>query len=366
MHWIEPDSPRPGLARRSEVGLAARCGLAVLAILALPAIAHAQAAHPPAITDPASPNAADLANLYNVIFFMAVGVFVLVEGLILYATFKFRRRPEHAHTLPAQVHGNATIEMVWTVVPAIIVIVISALSYRSLVAGYAVPADAIKVNAIGHQWWWEFQYAAPIVSPTITTATELVVPVGKPVQVMLDSVDVLHAFWVPQLAGKRDAVPGTRDGGYGQNNVWFVVNRPGRFEGQCAELCGAQHSGMRFTVVAMAEADYQAWLAAHAQPAAPPPPGSAQARGLELMSKRGCQGCHSIDGVKAMLGKVGPNLTHVAERKRLAGGVFENTPANLTSWVDNPQVHKPSAVMPDLGLKPDEIADVVAYLQSLK
>jgi cytochrome c oxidase subunit 2 len=179
-------------------------------------------------------------------------------------------------------------------------------------------------------------------------------------------VDVIHSFWEPQLAGTIDAVPCERDGGFSQNALWFTADRPGRFAGQCAEFCGAQHAGMRFDVVAMPEAEYEAWLAAQAAPAAPPVAGSDRARGLELVATKGCQGCHAIDGVEGMAGTVGPNLTHVGSRARLAGGMFENTPEVMHDWVDNPPALKPGTTMPDLNLTADELAAVVAYLQGLE
>jgi cytochrome c oxidase subunit 2 len=329
-----------------------------LATLAAPAlVARAQT---PSILDPAGPNAAELANLYNVIFFIAVGVFALVEALILYAIFAFRRRDGDPE--PVQVHGNVPVEVAWTIVPAVIVSVLAMMSARTLFGAYRPPADALTVNAVGKQWFWEFQYTDPV----LVTATDLVIPVGQPVRVFLDSADVVHSFWAPQLFGKQDAVPGERDGNFGQNSVWFVADRPGRFFGHCAEYCGAQHSGMRFEVVAMEPAAYEAWREAQQRPAPAPEAGSAAARGLELVTTRGCQGCHTIDGVEGMVGKIGPNLTHVMSRPRLAGGVFETTPENLASWIGNPQALKPGTTMPDLNVDEAAIADIVAYLQTLE
>jgi cytochrome c oxidase subunit 2 len=329
-------------------------------------LARVARAETPSISNPASPNAAALADLYNVILFIAIGVFLLVQGLIIYAALNFRRRASDPE--PVQVHGNTRIELVWTLVPLVIVIVITLLSYRTLRAT-ATPAsaDALVINVIGHQWWWEFQHT----DPDFATANELVVPVGRLVRLNLASADVIHSFWVPQLAGKMDLVPGVQQGeprhlGYGQNALWFVAQAEGRYEGQCAEFCGAQHSGMRLTIVAKRPPEYEAWLAVQQAPAEAPAAGSAAARGLELMKAKGCQGCHAIDGVPEMVGRVGPDLTHVASRERLAGGTFENTTANLTSWVDNPQQLKPGALMPELPVSAAEIADIVAYLESLR
>lgn len=314
----------------------------------------------PSILDPASPNAEDVAGLLRIIFWLSVIVFLAVEGMIIYAIVRFRRRRDDE--MPDQIHGHTGVEIAWTVTPAIIVIVLTVLSQQSLVRGYSVPADAMEVTAVGKQWWWEFRYS----EPEILTATELVVPVGRPVVVRLESTDVIHSFWVPQLAGKQDAIPGDRQGGHGRNSVWFTALRPGRYEGQCAEFCGTQHAGMRFSVVAMDEVEYAAWVQATVAPAPVPPPGSAEERGMELVSQRGCQGCHAIDGVDAMVGRIGPNLTHLMQRRMLAGGTIENTPENLARWISAPGELKAGALMPSMGLSPDEVADVVAYLRTLE
>ncbi len=354
MHKM-PDLPLTLLPRRAPPVAAA---LAIALALALaPAAVRAETT---SILDPASPNAESLKLLYDIIFYLGLTVFLLVEGLILYAIIRFRHREGDAE--PEQIHGSAPAEIAWTIAPTIIVVILAVVSYGPLVEAGRVPDDALVVNAIGHQWWWEFEYP----DAEVRTATELVVPVGRAIRVNLDSTDVIHSFWVPQLAGKVDAVPGTRDGGAGQNHLWFVPEREGRFEGQCAELCGAQHAGMRLAVVAVSQEAFDAWLAEQDRPAAQPAPGSPEARGQAIIAEKACSGCHVIDGVPKMVGRTGPDLTHVASRPLLAGGVFENNPANLARWVDHPDDLKPSAVMPDVGLTPDEITAVVAYLRSLK
>jgi len=352
--------PHPPPSPRSAASVAAVTALALSVLF--PAVAAAQGVTLPSILDPASPNAASLKTLYDIIFYLGLAVFLLVEGLIVIAIVRFRRREGDPE--PAQVHGNGTAEIAWTIAPTVVVLILAIVSYRPLVEGRTPPADAITVNAIGHQWWWEFAYP----DAGVTTATDLVVPVGRPIRVNLDSVDVIHSFWVPQLSGKTDAIPGARDGGAGQNSVWFVAERPGRYEGQCAELCGAQHAGMRFAVVVVGEAEYRAWLVAQAAPAARPAPGSPEAAGQAVMTtdEKLCYTCHTIDGVPKMVGTAGPNLTHVGTRPWLAGGVFPNSAEGLTRWVDHPDDVKPGTVMPDVGLAPGEIRSVVSYLQSLK
>jgi cytochrome c oxidase subunit 2 len=330
---------------------------------AMPGIVRADS---PSILRPASPNAAEITHLYLLIFYIGVGVFILVEALILYAVIKFRRKSPDEQ--PEQVHGNTRVEIAWTIVPAVIVLGLAAVSHRTLVETFQPPADALTIEVFGHQWWWEFDYppSAADGDAGFATATEVHVPVGHPVIMLLDSKDVIHSFWVPELAGKTDAIPGERDGGYGQTRVWFEPTEVGKFEGQCAEYCGTQHSGMRFTVFVDTAEDYQAWRSAMAKPAAAPPAGSDAAAGLALMSSKGCQGCHSVDGVETLNGLVGPNLTHVASRGRLAGGIYDNTDANKRAWISDPAAVKPGTLMPKLPLTPTEIDQVVAYLDTLK
>ena len=318
----------------------------------------------PDITDPQSDGAEDLARLYQFVFWAGVIVYVLVQAAIIYTAWRWR---QSANSEPRQIHGNTQIEVIWTIVPAIMVVGIALASWQSMRYQYGIPQgdDVLTVNVIGHQWWWEYQYQ---VSPsiTVTTATELVVPVGRKVKLLLDSEDVIHAFWVPQLSGKRDAVPGKRDGGYGQNTEWFVARKPGVYKGSCAELCGAQHGGMLIEVHAVEEGEFDAWVERMTTPLAKPAAGSKEERGFKLVTEGACRGCHAIDGVDGMTMRLGPNLTHLMSRKQLAGGVFENTTDNLTRWIDHPEDLKPATKMVDAGLSPDEINDVVAFLQSLK
>jgi cytochrome c oxidase subunit 2 len=338
--------------------------IAVSAAAAAAGLWHGTArAQSPSILDPASPNAAELSDLYLLIFYIGVAVFVLVEGLILYAVVKFRRKSPA--DMPDQVHGNTNVEIAWTVTPAVIVLALAAFSHRALVETFRPPADALTIEVNGHQWWWEFGYPPAVEGGVgFQTATELVVPVGRPVVLNLDSVDVVHSFWVPQLAGKTDAIPGERDGGYGQTRVWFVPDEEGTFEGQCAEFCGTQHAGMRLLVQVVSVAEYEAWHARMSAPAGAVT--GAAATGLDLLTQKGCQGCHRVEGVPAMIGVVGPNLTHVGSRSRLAGGVIDNTPENLRAWIADPQAVKPGTLMPDLALTPEEVDAVAAYLESLQ
>ncbi|GBD08049.1 Cytochrome c oxidase subunit 2 [Candidatus Thermoflexus japonica] len=310
------------------------------------------AAQSPSILAPVSPKGRAEADLFGFIFLITAGVFVLVETLLLYAVLRFRARDPHR--VPPQIHGNNALEISWTTATALGLAVIFAMTWRTMVATSAPPADAMPVKVTGHQWWWEFEY------PTlgITTANELVIPVGRPVRLTVTSADVIHSFWVPQLGGKMDAIPGR------ENTLWIQADVEGVYHGQCAELCGASHANMRLRVRVMSDADFQRWVEAQRAPAAQPVEPLAQ-QGYQVFMSKACVGCHTINGTPAQ-GKVGPNLTHVGSRTTIAAGLLENTPENLARWLDNPPAIKPGSLMPRLGLTPEEIQALVAYLSSLK
>jgi cytochrome c oxidase subunit 2 len=212
----------------------------------------------------------------------------------------------------------------------------------------------MDVNVIGHQFWWEFQYP----DANVTTANELHLPVGRTVNLVLHSDDVIHSFWIPALGGKRDAFPSHT------NYIWLTPDSVGEFPGQCYQLCGYSHGNMRERAIIQSQADFDAWLSAQQQPAAQPTEGNA-AEGAQLFQQRGCAGCHTIEGTPAQ-GKVGPNLTHFASRGTFAGSIFDNNAENIRTWLHDPPAAKPGSIMPNLGLNDHELDVLVAYLQSLR
>ncbi len=310
------------------------------------------AAQSPSILAPVSPKGRAEAELFWFIFAITVAVFVIVEVLLLYAVLRFRARDPRA--VPPQIHGNNALEISWTTATAVGLAVIFAMTWRTMAATSQPPADALPVRVIAHQWWWEFQY------PTlgVTTANELVIPVGRPIRATVTSADVIHSFWVPQLGGKMDAIPGR------ENTLWLQGDVEGTYYGQCAELCGISHANMRLRVRVVSESEFQRWVEAQRAPAAQPADPLAQ-QGYQVFMSKACVGCHTIAGTPAQ-GKVGPNLTHVGSRTTIAAGLLENTPENLAHWLDNPPAVKPGSLMPRLGLTPEEIQALVAYLSSLK
>jgi cytochrome c oxidase subunit 2 len=222
----------------------------------------------------------------------------------------------------------------------------------------AVASTRLTIDLIGHQWWWEVRYPG---TPGAVTANEIHIPIGTRVNVVATSADVIHSFWVPQLARKIDMIPGR------QNRVLLYASRPGAYRGQCAEFCGFQHAHMSLYVVAQQPADFQTWLANMAAPAhtasATASSGAARAGQRVFMTSQ-CASCHQIRGTAAA-GTVGPDLTHLATRSTLAAAEIPNDPKDLGSWISHPQRIKPGDRMPDLGLTPAQVQQLVAYLDSL-
>jgi cytochrome c oxidase subunit 2 len=345
-------------AKRTWVMFIIVLSVTLLLTLLLPTIAFAQPDGPPSALDPASPAAAAIADLHNLVLLIAIGVFAIVEGLILYAAFRFRRKPKDTSE-PAQIHGDTRLEIAWTVAPALIVVALFVLTLRSQQAiGAAASStdggEPIRVEVVGHQWWWEFRYP----DLGIVTAGNLVIPAGRVVNLEITSVDVIHSFWVPQLAGKTDAVQGV------VNRSWLKADRPGEYFGQCAELCGVSHANMRFVVTAVSDTDFSAWAQNEARISLPPTDPVA-IEGQQLFVTKGCIGCHTIGGMQQAVGLTGPNLTHVAGRPYIAGGILSNTTYNLGRWLADPPGIKAGSIMPNLGLAPDEVEKLIAFLQTL-
>ncbi len=317
--------------------------------------------------------------LYRLPFWIAVAVFIFVEGLLLYTAFRFRERSDRTE-LPVQTHGNTRLEIGWTIVPAVILGALVIPTISGIVWLSDRPENAQPVRIIGHQFWWEFRYPGPN-NQEIVVANELHIPVGRRVLGTIESVDVIHSFWVPSLAGKQDAVPGHR------NDIWFNAREAGVYSGQCAEFCGESHALMRFVVIAEPEEQFNAWLANQAraavgtQPASTPgataPAGSvgpspgvlspSAQRGSQVFLGNACIGCHAIAGTNAQ-GISGPNLTHFGTRSTIAANRLPNTPENLERWIRNPTAIKPGVKMPawEGVLSDDDIRALVDYLGSLK
>jgi cytochrome c oxidase subunit 2 len=310
-------------------------------------------------------------KLFSTTVFWAVVVFVLVEGAILVAIFKFRGRPDDPE--PRQVHGHTGLEVVWTMIPAFILVMIAVPTIKTIfrTSSYAT-GDVVNVEVIGHQWWWEFRYP----ELGVVTANEMHVPVNQTVNLRMTSADIIHSFWVPQFAGKRDVFPKKH------NPLWFKAEVTGTFNGQCAEFCGEQHARMGFVLHVQSPEEFAAWVA-NQRVGSPlvnrglldstqARPRDAEADSLEKAGQAtfnagGCIGCHAMVGT-ALAGVVaakGPNLSHVGSRTTIVAGMLANTPENLARWLSNPDSVKSGTLMIlPRKLTSQEISTLVAYLRS--
>ena len=327
--------------------------LPIVAASLLVALAGCARHAPQTTLDPQGPVSRRINNLIDPVFLVAAVVFVLVQGLILVAIIRFRDRGQAE---PEQIHGNTRLEIMWTLLPAVILFAIAVPTIKTIFDLSRKPVDALAVTVTGHQFWWEYHYE----EAGISTANELVIPVGRPVELTLKGVDVIHSFWVPALAGKTDVIPGRT------NHMSFTADHVGRYQGQCTEFCGLSHANMRNVAVAVGPDEFDTWIAAQHEAAPTPVEGTPEAAGLSVFGQKGCGGCHTVTGVSE--GKIGPNLTHFDSRSTFSGSIFTNTPENLRKWLGDPLGVKPGndMVIPGGPLKPDEITKLIAYLETLK
>ena len=304
------------------------------------------------------PVAAAQARLGWWLLIVSVIVIVVISVLVLTGALRSRNDTRDRRAIGREGEGIRWIVVGGIITPAIILAVTLAFTIATEVATAAPPADpSVTINVIGHRWWWEVKYAgAP--SHTIVTANEIHIPVGAPVRVELTSADVIHSFWIPQLAGKTDVIPGQR------NVAWLQADRPGIYRGACTEYCGLQHANMAAFVVAESPAQFRQWLETQTDGASAPTDPDAVV-GLGVFQRSACGACHAIRGSDA-LGHVGPELTHLASRMTIAGGVLENTRGNLAGWIANSQAIKPGNDMPVMALSPGDLQALVAYLETLK
>ena len=389
----------------------------------------------------------DVDFLFKILIWAGTAVFIFVEAILVWTLIKYRHRPGRPD--PEHVHGNTTLEITWTVIPLAILVLIGIPTVRTIFKTQSkARADALQVEVIGHQWWWEFRYP----QYNVVTANELYLPIGRTVNFSLRTQDVIHSFWVPALAGKRDLISNHT------NYLWYTPDSvtATAFNGACVEYCGASHANMRFKTFTVSPADFESWAAhqvenavgtspaasapsataaapatppaaapaptpgavtqqpaapattpvvqagfiafpreqmpPHTVPATPIPAGLTfdesllakgdAANGAKLMVGAGtCLGCHAIKGNPMMVQTIGPNLTHIASRTSIAAGLFPNDPKHLALWIKNAREMKPGILMPTLGagqydpvlkaktpmnLTDQQIADIVAYLQTLK
>jgi cytochrome c oxidase subunit 2 len=395
---------------------------ALVAALVVAAVSCNEA-HPNTTLDPHTDVGREIDFLWDRLLLLGTIVFVLVEAVLIYIVFRYRRRENQG--TPPQTHGSTKLEITWTLIPAVILVFIAVPTVRTVFITQAQAAPgSLNIEVTGHQWWWEFRYP----EYGVTTANEIYIPVGRTVNFRLRSADVIHSFWAPQLGGKRDVVTNRT------NYMWFtpdtsIASRV--WNGFCVEYCGSSHANMRFRVFTVTPAQFESWVAGQklparfgavgpvaptpvtpAAPAAAPPgyifprenipdfavphsplpagleftPGltGSAARGKQIFSASACIGCHAIAGNPMAMGTTAPNLTHIGSRSTIAAGRFPNAAAYLALWIKNARAMKPDVLMPTLGLDEydpilkakvtaatggltdQQIADIVAYLTALK
>lgn len=327
--------------------------------------------------DPQGPFAERIDNLFWLVFWIATGVFVLVQGAILVIPILFRDRPNRPE--PKQVHGNAKLEVIWTVIPALILAGVAVPTVQTVFDLTECGPDAIEVDVIGHQWWFEFEYSGIEGIPegtTIQTANTMVIPAGQEVCALMTSADVIHNFWPPKLNGKRYLVPGQ------ETLLRLQADEPGTYYAHCAEFCGLSHSLMRAQIEAVPAAEFDAWVAAQVEPAPVPAEGTPEFEGLQVYLNKGCVQCHTVDfadndqGINDNIIPAGsfngPNLTHFGDQYRtmFAGAILpeegEDFDTALKRWLADPPQVKPGSFMPNLGLTDSEIDALITWLRSNK
>jgi cytochrome c oxidase subunit 2 len=317
---------------------------------------------PTSIFDPAATPARSAFELSMLVLGVTAGIFLVVGGLMLYAVIRFRYKPSDTEREPPQIYGSNQIELSWTVIPILIVVMLFLSTTRVILDTQAAPkpASALDVTVIGHQFWWEFRYP----KLGVVTANELHVPISDPAKptptyLSLSSADTDHSFWVPRLAGKTDLIPNRI------NTMWIDPQQPGLYLGQCAQYCGTQHALMLLRVYAQSPEDFAAWVEQQKKSAGTDLSGNAAAaEGQTVFMHSACINCHTIAGTVAT-GRFGPDLTHLESRDTIASGSLQNTPENLRKWVADPNVTKPGALMPSMHLSDHDLDVITAYMTTL-
>lgn len=311
----------------------------------------------PSALDPRGHGADVIAQLWWVLLALCTLVALITLAALVYAAL--RPRPNWQRPTAEQDRGPTRAIVYAGIVGPVIILAGLFVYVLSALGALSVPADSpYSIVVTGYQWWWDVRYRFPNQADGFRTANELRIPVGRRVRVDLESFDVIHSFWVPQLHGKIDLIPGRK------NEIWLQANEPGVYRGQCAEFCGLQHTRMAFHVVALEPAEFDAWLMQQRRPA-PEPRTAAEQHGRVTYESHGCAICHAIQGTTSR-GIVAPDLTHVASRMYLAAGTIPTTRGHMAGWISDPQHVKPGVNMPRVPLDPDELNNLVTWLLTLR
>jgi cytochrome c oxidase subunit 2 len=357
---MQNETYNPGIRRfiRFAVAFFLLCfGVACAARLCL---AAQQTRNPvPSILKPESMPARAIFHLSLLVVAINVAVFLVVFGLLVYVLVRFRHRNQDATREPPQVYGSTQIELAWTVIPVLIVLILFLATARVIhgIQDARRPKSAVEVTAIGHQFWWEFRYP----KYGVVTANELHIPVSDPSHptptfLKLLSADTDHSFWIPQLAGKTDLIPNRT------NEMWMDPKSTGVYLGQCAQYCGTQHAKMLLRVFVDTQEEFQEWIRKQQKPAVTE---DLESAGRHVFETTACVNCHAIGGTNAT-GQFGPDLTHLMSRNTIASGAATNTAENLRLWIANPEVIKPGSLMPAMKLNEKDLDVLVRYLRTLE
>ena len=335
----------------------------VIVLLCVPAAALADPADrslsPTNIFAPASSPTHSIFGLSLFVVAVTAAIFVIVFSLLVYCVLRFGKRADDDGREPPQVYGSNQVELAWTVIPVLIIVVLFMATARVIasIQKAAQPGNAVQVIAIGHQFWWEYRYPGL----KVVTANELHVPVSDPAHptptfITLLSADTDHSFWVPRLAGKTDLIPNH------PNSMWFDPQQTGLYLGQCAQYCGTQHAKMLLRVYVQSRQEFDRWIEEQRRPAQA---SATVSEGRRIFEATACINCHAVNGTVAD-GRFGPDLTHLMSRESIAAGAAPNTLENLRLWIQNPEAIKPGSKMPAMGLSDHELDAVTAYLATLR
>jgi cytochrome c oxidase subunit II len=335
-----------------------------MALTALVAISLSSCGGVQTSINPAGPQAQKLSSLWWFMFYVCAAVFVAVMIALLVAIAKRTRADQpgepivHPEPGPERKRRNIVIAAVALPVTTMFVLLVVSFSVGHSMTAELANKNAFTIEVTAHQWWWEVRYPDPAASNIFTTANEIHIPVGVPVTVNLRATDVIHSFWVPNLMGKKDLIPGK------SNAIWLQADQPGIYRGQCAEYCGLQHAHMAFWVIAESQAEFNAWRQNEAKTAVTPVSDS-EKRGQQVFLTSACVMCHSINGTPAGA-NVGPNLTHIGSQRMIAAATLPNTREHLSRWITDSQAIKPGNKMPQNNLSAADLDALLNYLQSLK
>lgn len=341
-------SRNPGAAR----------GLGLMLVLGSLMVGSSGLAEPdimvPSLFDPMAEPARGILDFGFLVILICGGIFVVVTAALIYTVTRYRERPGEEDREPAQVYGSEQLELAWTITPVLIVIVLGLITAGRIfvLQKDEPPPGSLSIRVIGHQWWWELQYK----DYDFITANELHLPVSRTAFLDLQSEDVIHSFWVPQLSGKTDLIPNRT------NHMWIEPKETGLFVGQCAEYCGTQHAHMLLRVFIHTDAEFSEWVEGQKKDARRV--ASAQL-GRETFESTACINCHTIRGVTE-IGQFGPDLTHLMSRTTIGAGAAPNDRESLIAWITNPDHFKPGARMPAMKLDTAQIDQVADYLMTLK